>query len=77
MINALKYALLTQDRPLAFSSFILSPGNDAHPGRLCHFLASKQESLRYFHINEDEEIDEARLAEWIRQAAELPGEALF
>ena len=34
---------------------------------------SKHEAVRYFDIHEDESIDEARLAEWIRQAAALPG----
>jgi hypothetical protein len=34
---------------------------------------SKHEEVRYFHIHEDEEIDEEQLEDWIRQAAELPG----
>ena len=34
---------------------------------------SKQKDVRYFDIHEDEEIDEAALASWIRQASELPG----
>ena len=34
---------------------------------------SKHEAVRYFDIHEDEPVDEARLAEWIRQAAALPG----
>lgn len=36
-------------------------------------VASKDEATRYFHINEGEEIDEASVASWIRQAAALPG----
>jgi hypothetical protein len=34
---------------------------------------SKQKDVRYLDIHEDEEIDEAALANWIRQASELPG----
>ena len=36
-------------------------------------VESKDENTRYFHIHEDQPLDEARLASWIRQAAELPG----
>ncbi len=38
---------------------------------------SKHEQVRYFSIHEDDVLDEAQLEEWIRQAAELPGEELF
>ena len=34
---------------------------------------SKQRDVRYLDIHEDEPLDEARLATWIRQAATLPG----
>ncbi|HEX5139040.1 MAG TPA: DUF1801 domain-containing protein [Planctomycetota bacterium] len=34
---------------------------------------SKQEEVRYLDIHEDDRIDEAQLATWIRQAAVLPG----
>lgn len=34
---------------------------------------SKQPEVRYLHIPEGEAVDEARLADWIRQAARLPG----
>jgi hypothetical protein len=40
-------------------------------------VESKQKDVRYFHIHENETIDEALLANWIRQAAELPGEKMF
>jgi len=36
-------------------------------------VASKDESTRYFHIHEGEDLDEVRFASWVRQAAELPG----
>ena len=38
---------------------------------------SKQPEVRYLDIHEDDEIDEKLLADWIRQAAVLPGEHLF
>lgn len=37
---------------------------------------SKSEGTRYLDIREDDQIDEARLADWVRQASELPGEPL-
>jgi hypothetical protein len=36
-------------------------------------VASKQAEVRYFHIREDEALDEALFADWVRQAAMLPG----
>lgn len=36
-------------------------------------VASKDKNTRYFHIHEHDEVDEALLADWIRQASELPG----
>ncbi len=40
-------------------------------------VESKQKEVRYFHIHEDEKLDEALVASWIRQASELPGENCF
>ena len=37
---------------------------------------SKQKDVRYLDIHEDDEIDEARLVSWVRQASELPGERM-
>ncbi len=37
---------------------------------------SKTPSTRYFHIHEGEELDETQLAEWVKQASELPGERM-
>ncbi len=34
---------------------------------------SKVDEVRYLDIHEDDQIDEARMAAWIRQAAALPG----
>jgi hypothetical protein len=34
---------------------------------------SKQKDVRYLDIHEDEPIDEARVAAWIKQASQLPG----
>jgi hypothetical protein len=36
-------------------------------------VESKDKNTRYFHIHEEDALDEALLARWIRQAAELPG----
>ena len=37
---------------------------------------SKSPRTRYFHIHEDEPLDEAQLARWCKQASKLPGEKL-
>ena len=34
---------------------------------------SKHKEVRYLDIHEDDQLDEAQLATWIRQAAALPG----
>lgn len=34
---------------------------------------SKHDEVRYLDIREDDKLDQARLAQWIRQAAALPG----
>jgi hypothetical protein len=35
--------------------------------------ASKDKNLRYLDIHEDDELDEAQMANWVKQAAALPG----
>ena len=40
-------------------------------------IASKQEDVRYLHINENDEFDARQFAEWVKQAAALPGDDLF
>jgi hypothetical protein len=40
-------------------------------------VASKIASTRYWHIFENDPIDAIAAADWIRQAAALPGEKLF
>jgi hypothetical protein len=37
---------------------------------------SKQPNVRYLHIHEDDDIDEAQLIRWIKAAAKLPGEKM-
>ena len=37
---------------------------------------SKQKDVRYLDIHEDDELDEAELAAWVKQAAALPGEKM-
>jgi hypothetical protein len=39
-------------------------------------VASKQKHVRYYHIHESDEIDEARFTSWVRQASALPGERM-
>src|SRR5262249_38058331 len=39
-------------------------------------VESKQKEVRYFHIHEDDQFDEAQFADWVKQASELPGERL-
>jgi len=38
--------------------------------------ASKQRHVRYLDIHEDDELDEAQLADWVKQASLLPGEQM-
>ena len=38
--------------------------------------ASRHKDVRYFHIHEDDELDEAQLADWVKQASLLPGEKM-
>lgn len=38
--------------------------------------ASKHEHVRYLDIREDDQLDEAQLAAWVKQASELPGEKM-
>ena len=40
-------------------------------------VASKNEGTRYFHIHEDDPLDEELVASWIRQASALPGADCF
>lgn len=40
-------------------------------------VQSKDPNTRYYHIHEDDTLDEALLSSWIRQAAEQPGDPLF
>jgi hypothetical protein len=37
---------------------------------------SKYPDVRYFHVHENDGIDEARLADWVKQASLLPGEKM-
>ena len=37
---------------------------------------SKHKEVRYLDIREDEPLDEAQLAAWVRQASQLPGERM-
>ncbi|CCM76656.1 DUF1801 domain-containing protein [Rhizobium mesoamericanum] len=37
---------------------------------------SKQKEVRYLDIHENDQLDEAQFADWVRQASQLPGERL-
>jgi hypothetical protein len=37
---------------------------------------SKTEETRYLDIHEDDELDEAQFADWVKQASQLPGERM-
>ena len=37
---------------------------------------SKQKEVRYFHIHENDQLDEAQFADWVKQASRLPGEKM-
>jgi hypothetical protein len=39
-------------------------------------VESKQKDVRYFHIHEGDQFDEAQLADWVKQASQLPGEKM-
>ena len=39
-------------------------------------VASKSGDTRYFHIHEDDVLDEAQVAAWVKQASALPGEKM-
>lgn len=40
-------------------------------------VESKDQNVRYFHIQEGDQIDEEFVASWVRQASQLPGDNLF
>ena len=39
-------------------------------------VESKQNEVRYFHIYENDQFDEAQFAAWVKQASQLPGERM-
>jgi hypothetical protein len=39
-------------------------------------VASKMKEVRYFHLFEDDALDEKQFASWIKQASKLPGEKM-
>ena len=39
-------------------------------------VGSRQKDVRYFHIHEDDRLDEAQLAAWVKKASQLPGERM-
>ena len=39
-------------------------------------VGSKHPETRYYHIHENDPLDEAQFADWVKQASQLPGERL-
>jgi hypothetical protein len=39
-------------------------------------VGSKHPQVRYFHVHEDDGFDETQLADWVKQASQLPGETM-
>lgn len=39
-------------------------------------VESKQKEVRYFHIHENDTLDEVQFANWVKQASQLPGEKM-
>jgi hypothetical protein len=39
-------------------------------------VESKSGDTRYFHIHENDQLDETQLAAWVKQASQLPGERM-
>jgi len=39
-------------------------------------VSSKQKDVRYFHIGENDELNEAQFTDWVKQASKLPGEKM-
>lgn len=39
-------------------------------------VESKQKEVRYLHIHEGDQFDEAQFANWVKQASQLPGERM-
>ena len=39
-------------------------------------IESKQKEVRYLHIHESDDIDEAQFVAWVKQASQLPGERM-
>ena len=39
-------------------------------------VGSKQKHVRYLHIHEDDQLNEAQFSDWVKQASRLPGEKL-
>jgi hypothetical protein len=38
--------------------------------------ASKSKDTRYLNIHEEDQLDDAQLAAWVKQASQLPGEQM-
>ncbi|HVY88833.1 MAG TPA: DUF1801 domain-containing protein [Hyphomonadaceae bacterium] len=39
-------------------------------------IASKMKEVRYFHVHQDDRLDETQFAAWVKQASKLPGQRM-
>ncbi|WP_332768165.1 DUF1801 domain-containing protein [Phenylobacterium sp.] len=39
-------------------------------------VESKSQDTRYVHVHEHDQLDEAQIADWVKQASQLPGERM-
>ena len=74
-------ALLWRDRAAGSSPFTVLRSTSkcvlpAHRCALSRPGESKHKEVRYLDIREDEQLDEAQLAAWVKQASQLPGEKM-
>jgi hypothetical protein len=51
-------------------------GSSASVAAACPPGESRHREVRYLDIREDDRLDEAQLAAWVKQASKLPGEEL-
>ena len=47
-----------------------------HVAASCPPGESKTKETRYLDIHEDDQLDEAQFADWVKQASQLPGERM-
>jgi hypothetical protein len=62
-----------------FFAFRMAPARVLKKDRdiaACYSWGSKRQDTRCYNIYEDDQLDEAQFAAWVKQASQLPGERL-